>query len=152
MNFAFDRLFTLHNLSQFWSNSPGWITCLVDRIPNFGNLQELTHTWLNFSVHDRSLLRFGTAWCSRLTRFVGARWLHLQGKENYSKFMQKFCLWGRQTQYIKFAQPVARRQHVACDTVLCCPRKHLEWDKALHPLSWQSRNGTPEQFWKLWAV
>lgn len=92
-----------------------------------------THIWLDFLVHDRSLLSFGTAWCSRLTRFVGARRLHLQGEENYSTCLLKFCLWGCQTLYSKFAEPVARRQHVARDTVLCYPRRHLECDKALHP-------------------
>ena len=89
---------------------------------------------VNVGIHptvlDCSLLSFGTGWCSRLTRFVGTCRLHLHDEENYSKSTLKVWLWGRQNMYSKFAQPVARRQHVARETVLCCPRRYLKWDKA----------------------
>jgi len=149
----------------------GYLHCTT--LPNFGQIRQVesrvwstaspssatfrasdltVHLGTHPTVHDCSLLTSGTAWYSRFTRFVGACWLHLQGEENYSKFMLKFWPWGRQNLYSKFAQPVAGRQHVVRDTVSCCPLRHLKWDETPHPLPWQSRDGTPAQFWELWDV
>jgi hypothetical protein len=51
--------------------------------------------------------------------------------------------------YTRPAQPVARGQHAARDTVLCRPRRHLKWAKVFLSFTWQSQNRTPKQFWKL---
>jgi hypothetical protein len=122
----------------------GYLHCTT--LPNFGQIRQVesrvwstaaptsatfrasdltVHLGTHPTVLDCSLLTSGTAWYSRLTRFVGACRLHLQGEENYSKFVLKFWPWGRQNLYSKFARTVAGRQHAARDTVLCCPLRHF---------------------------
>ena len=45
-------------------------------------------------------------------------------------------------------QPVARGQHVASDTVLCCPRRDFKWENVVWHFPWQSRDRMQKKFWK----
>ena len=45
-------------------------------------------------------------------------------------------------------QPVARGQHVASDTVLCCPRRDFKWENVVWHFPWKSRDRMQKKFWK----
>jgi hypothetical protein len=42
----------------------------------------------------------------------------------------------------------ASGQSAVCLTVLCCWRRHWEWEKTFQHFPWPRRHRTPRQFWK----